>query len=228
MWVTHITSLFYSYCIRAPPKCQVACRKKQKRVTAEKPWAEDVGDQYVFVGIDTETKLIPAFAVGKRDARTATRFMADLQGRLRERIQLTTDGFVPYTEAVEGAFGSEVDYAKLVKLYASLSSDEGRYSPAKVSGAIPSVLMGYPNPRKISTSSYVERQNLTMRMQMRRFTRLTNGFSKKLENLKCALALYFAFYNFVRVHRTLRVTPAMAAGVTNRLWDVKDLVGLTN
>lgn len=184
-----------------------------------------MGDQYVFVALDAETKLIPSYLVGKRDGETALRFMMGLQERLQGngRIQLTSDGLRAYIDAVEQTFGSEIDYAQLVKLYSAENPGPGRYSPPRVSEVISTVINGNPDPGLISTS-YVERQNLTMRMAIRRFTRLTNAFSKKLANLKAALALHFAYYNFVRIHRPLRVTPAMAAGVTGRLWDLSGLV----
>jgi len=179
----------------------------------------------VFVALDAETKLIPNYTVGKRDMKTTFEFIFDLQERLTERVQLTTDGFQPYWDAIEQAFGSEVDYASLIKRYASVNPGPGRYSPPKVSGVVPSIHTGKPDIKKISTS-FIERQNLTMRMQMRRLTRLTNGFSKKLDNLKAALALHFAYYNFVRIHKTLGFTPAMAAGVSDTLWKIEDLVEL--
>ena len=200
-------------------------RKKERRLTDEEKLNAEIGDQYVFVALDAESKLIPSYMVGKRDGQTALRFMLDLQNRLtgNGRIQLTSDGFRAYLDAVEQAFGSEIDYAQLVKLYSAENPGPGRYSPPRVSEVISTVINGNPNPSLISTS-YVERQNLTMRMAIRRFTRLSNGFSKKLANLKAAVALHFAYYNFVRIHRTLRVTPAMEAGVTNRLWELADLI----
>ena len=177
------------------------------------------------MALDAETKLVPSYLVGKRDGETALQFMLDLQNRLQGngRIQLTSDGFRAYIDAVEQAFGTDVDFAQLVKLYSAENPGPGRYSPPRVSEVISTVINGNPNPTLISTS-YVERQNLTMRMAIRRFTRLTNAFSKKLENLKAALALHFAYYNFVRIHKTLRVTPAMAAGVTGRLWELAELL----
>ncbi|MFQ5888337.1 MAG: IS1 family transposase, partial [Candidatus Hydrothermarchaeales archaeon] len=200
-------------------------QKKERRLTDKERLNPEIGDQYVFVALDAETKLVPTFTVGKRDRETAIGFMLDLQKRLtgNGRIQLTTDGFQAYITAVEEAFGIDVDFAQLVKLYNAENPGPGRYSPPRVSEVISTIVKGTPNPSLISTS-YVERQNLTMRMQIRRFTRLTNAFSKKLGNLKAALALHFAYYNFVRIHRSLRVTPAMAAGVTNRLWELEQLV----
>lgn len=191
--------------------------KKNRRVRKED--SPDFGDQWVFVAIDAETKLIPAYTVGKRTALTTLNLVEDLAKRLRNRIQLTTDGFRFYVGAVEECFGSEVDFAQLVKLYGDYGQHdaEAKYSPSPIIETIVKIRQGEPDERLISTS-YVERQNLTMRMQMRRFTRLTNAFSKKLENLKAACALHFAHYNFCRIHSSLRITPAMAAGVVNEVW----------
>jgi IS1 family transposase len=177
------------------------------------------------VALDAETKLIPTFLVGKRDGHTALLFMADLSQRLTAngRIQLTTDGFYAYLEAVEQTFGAEIDYAQLVKIYAAIDAGPGRYSPPRVAETVSTVIQGEPDPEHISTS-YVERQNLTMRMAMRRFTRLTNAFSKKLANLRAALALHFTHYNFLRVHSTLRVTPAMEAGITDHVWEWEEVL----
>ncbi len=199
-------------------------RKKERRLTDQERLNPELGDQYVFVALDAETKLIPSYLVGKRDGQTALQFMTDLQNRLQGngRIQLTSDGLKAYIDAVEQTFGADIDYAQLVKLYSAENPGPGRYSPPRVSEVISTVIQGNPDPSRICTS-YVERQNLTMRMAIRRFTRLTNGFSKKLENLKAALALHFAYYNFVRIHKTLRITPAMAAGVTDRLWELREL-----
>lgn len=179
----------------------------------------------MFVALDAETKLIPAFAVGKRDGETALGFLTDLRRRLNGngRIQLTTDGLKAYLGAVEEAFGADVDYAQLVKLYRAENPGPRRYAPPRVSEVVSTPITGNPDPRHISTS-YVERHNLTLRMQIRRFTRLTNAFSKKLANLMAALALYFAYYNFCRVHQTLRVTPAREAGVADRTWALEDLL----
>jgi len=183
----------------------------------------EMGDQYVFVAMDSESKIIPCFRVGKRSAANAWDFMRELEVRLANRVQLTTDGFRPNGPAVEDAFGSGVDYAMLVKMYENDS--RSMYSPGALVDARPIPISGNPKPHLISTS-HIERQNLTIRMQLRRFTRLTNAFSKKLENLKAALALHFAWYNFCRVHQSLRITPAMEAGITDRVWDVAYLIGL--
>ena len=195
---------------------------KEKRLTAEHD-AFTQGDQYVFVAMDAETKLIPSFVVGKRSAANCYYLMRDLSERLATRVQLTTDGFKPYVNAVEDTFGVNVDYAMLVKVYREPVGAEKRHSPGDFVSATPVPIMGQPKPFLISTS-HIERQNLTIRMQLRRFTRLTNAFSKKLENLKAACALHFAWYNFCRVHQTLRVTPAMAAGVTSEIWPLDALL----
>jgi hypothetical protein len=174
--------------------------------------------------MQSDTKLIVSFFVGGRDGDCAKWFMDDVAARLATRVQLTSDGHKAYLEAVEGAFGADVDYAQLIKLYgASPDSFKGRYSPAECTGIKKIPVEGKPDPKHISTS-YVERQNLTMRMSMRRFTRLTNGFSKKVENHVHALALYFIHYNWMRIHKTLRVTPEMAAGLTGKLMDWADIV----
>lgn len=195
--------------------------KKEKRLTGRDNHAE-MGDQYVFVAMDAETKLVPTFVVGKRNADNAYALMIDLRDRLTSRIQLTTDGFKPYINAVDDAFGSAIDYAMLVKVYGGDEETRERYSPSEIKDIIPIPVMGNPVLRDISTS-YIERQNLTMRMQMRRLTRLTNAFSKKLVNLKAALSLHFAWYNLCRVHSSSRITPAMAAGVSDRIWEISEL-----
>ena len=196
---------------------------KAKNVKPEK--ADQWGDVWTWVALDADSKLVPAWRIGPRDLATAYDFMHDLSERLANRIQLTTDGYQIYVEAVESAFNLQVDYAMLVKVYGPDPEPDKRYSPAKCHGAIPKAISGTPDPKHVSTS-YVERQNLTMRMSMRRFTRLTNAFSKKVEMHAHSVALHFMYYNFVKVHSSLRMTPAMAAGVTDRLWDLKDLVGL--
>jgi hypothetical protein len=174
---------------------------------------------------DADTKLIASWLVGSRDAESAYEFMQDVAGGLRGRVQLTTDGHKPYLNAIEAAFGADMDYAVLQKIYGNEPNPEKRYSPAVCLGCKVENVTGDPNPKHISTS-YVERQNLTMRMSMRRFTRLTNAFSKKVENHAAAVALYFMYYNFGRVHQTLRVTPAMEAGIANHVWTVAEIVGL--
>jgi len=200
------------------------CYAKQKNVAKAKDAPDGAGDVWTWTALDADTKLIVSYLVGGRDAEYAMEFMDDLRSRLANRVQLTTDGHRAYLEAVEGAFGADVDYAQLVKIYgAAPEAFKGRYSPAECIGARKRAVEGRPDIDHVSTS-HVERQNLTMRMSMRRFTRLTNAFSKKLENHIHALALYFAFYNFCRIHKSLRVTPAMAAGITDRLWTLEDIV----
>ena len=202
------------------------CAAKQKNVPNMKKPVDGAGDIWTWTAIDADSKLIVSWFVGPRDGDTAKLFIDDLASRLANRVQLTSDGLKAYLEAVEGAFGADVDYAQLVKLYgASPESAKGRYSPAECTGIIKTEIEGKPDPKHISTS-YVERQNLTMRIGMRRFTRLTNGFSKNAENHAHMVALHFVYYNFCRIHKTLRVTPAMAAGVTDRLWEVSDIVAL--
>ncbi len=200
--------------------------KKQRTMTPQDN-RNLVGDQWTFVAVDPDTKLVPAYLVGKRDLATATRFMTDLSDRLTNRVQLSSDALAAYVEATERAFGADVDYGQAVKFYEAEPIGPGRYSPPKVIRAERTAIVGAPDQKHISTS-IVERQNLTMRMSMRRFTRLTNGFSKKVENHRAAVALHFAHYNFVRLHRTLRVTPAMAAGVCDRLWSLEELVERTS
>ena len=197
---------------------------KQKNVPEEMKGEFGVGDVWTWTAIDAQTKLIPSFMVGDRDARTANAFIDDLKSRLANRVQLTSDGLKVYLEAVEGAFGADIDYAMLHKIYQS-TQEETRYSPAKCIGCETKRVMGNPDPAHISTS-YVERQNLSMRMHMRRFTRLTNAFSKKLKNHLAAVAVYFMYYNFGRIHQTLRVTPAMEAGVADHVWGYDKIVGL--
>jgi IS1 family transposase len=184
------------------------------------------GDTWTWTALDADSKMIVSYFVGGRDSECAMWFMDDLRGRLANRVQLTSDGHKAYLEAVEGAFGGDIDYAMLVKIYGtSPESSKGRYSPAECTGARKERIEGSPDPAHVSTS-YVERHNLTMRMHMRRFTRLTNAFSKKVENHAYAVALHMMYYNFVRIHSKLRVSPAMAAGVADRLWEVSDIVAL--
>jgi IS1 family transposase len=203
--------------------CEVPCRpvqvdeiwsyvgKKQRQLKPTDDRSR-VGDQWMFVAIDSDTKLVPSYLVGKRTALCANIFMRDLSARFANRVQLSSDAMDAYADAVERAFGAEVDYGQAVKFYEAEPIGPGRYSPPKVVDMERSVIAGNPDQSHISTS-HIERQNLTMRMSMRRFTRLTNGFSKKIENMKAAVSLHFAHYNFVRQHKTLRMTPAMAAGV---------------
>lgn len=199
---------------------------KQKNVETAKAAPEHAGDTWTWTALDADNKLIVSWLVGGRDAEYAATFMEDVAGRLANRVQLTTDGLKAYLEAVEGAFGADVDYAQLVKLYGDTpDSAKGRYSPADCTGIRKTRIEGRPDEKHVSTS-YVERQNLTMRMHMRRFTRLTNAFSKKVENHAHAVALHCTFYNFVRIHKTLRCSPAMAAGITDRLWSMEDVVAL--
>src|SRR5579863_5297573 len=202
------------------------CYAKEKNVPADKKGQFGYGDVWTWVAIDADTKLVPSFMVGNRDGQSARIFIDDLASRLAHRVQLTTDGLRAYLDAVEGAFGSEIDYAILVKTYES-SQEETRYSPAVCTSCQSQPIMGSPDPKHISTS-YVERQNLTMRMCMRRFTRLTNAHSKKVENLAYAVALYFMYYNFARVHETIRCTPAMEAGVCDYVWSIQEIVGLAD
>ena len=196
--------------------------KKQKQLT-QKEDRSQVGDQWTFVAIDPETKLVPVHLVGKRDLPTATAFMTDLAGRLSNRVQLSSDALKAYVEATEQAFGADVDYGQAVKFYDAEPAGAGRYSPSRVIRTEKEAIAGNPDEDHISTS-LVERQNLTMRMSMRRFTRLTNGFSKKVENHRAAIALHFAHYNFARLHSTIECTPAMAAGISRHLWSLDELV----
>jgi IS1 family transposase len=200
---------------------------KQKNVATAKAAPDAAGDTWTWTAIDADSKLIVSYLVGGRDSEYAMWFIDDLAARLANRVQLTSDGHRAYLEAVEGAFGADVDYAQLVKLYGSEGGkgSETRYSPAECTGIRKRRVEGNPDDAHVSTS-YVERQNLTMRMHMRRFTRLTNAFSKKVENHAHAVALHMMYYNFVRIHKTLRVTPAMAAGVADRLWEIADIAKL--
>lgn len=197
---------------------------KEKNTSAEKK-AEGWGDCWTWTSICADTKLIPCWYVGTRDAGAAYHFMHDLADRLAHRVQLTTDGHKPYLIAVEDAFGGEVDYAQLIKIYGEGPKTEARYSPAQCMGTRQAVISGKPDKAHISTS-FIERSNLTIRMGNRRFTRLTNAFSKKVENHEHMLALFFCYYNFAKIHQTLRVTPAMAAGVSTRVWEISDIVAL--
>lgn len=201
------------------------CYAKEKNVPKDKKGQFGYGDVWTWTAICADSKLIPSFMIGNRDGETAKIFIDDLKSRLAHRVQLTTDGHRPYLEAVENAFGDDIDYAMLIKIYGSEPEGEKRYSPPKCISAEKVPVTGKPDNKHVSTS-YVERQNLTMRMGMRRFTRLTNGFSKKVENLFYATALHFMYYNFRRIHQTLRVTPAMEAGVTDHVWNLENIVKL--
>jgi IS1 family transposase len=199
---------------------------KAKNVPDAKAAPEEAGDTWTWTALDADTKLIVSWLVGGRDAGYATEFMQDVAERLATRVQLTTDGHKAYLDAVEDAFGAGVDYAQLVKLFGSApEAAKGRYSPAECTGVRKTAVTGRPDKAHVSTS-FVERQNLTMRMHMRRFTRLTNGFSKKLENHVHMVALYAVWYNFVRIHKAVRITPATASGLTDRLWGVEDVAAL--
>ncbi len=196
---------------------------KQKNVKTAKAAPSEAGDTWTWTALDSDSKLIVSWLVGGRNSEYAIEFMDDLRSRLANRVQLMTDGHKAYLEAVEGAFGGDVDYAQLIKLYGEAPEAQKRYSPAACVGARKRRIEGNPDPAAVSTS-YVERQNLTMRMHMRRFTRLTNAFSKKFENHMHMVALYTVWYNFIRIHKTLRVTPAMEAGLSKTVWDMEDLV----
>lgn len=198
--------------------------KKQKQLRHDEVDNPRLGDQYVFVAIDAETKLVPAYRVGKRTGRLATSFLMEVATRIMTRFQLSTDAFAPYREAVDRVFGEDIHYAQIHKHYGEEPGGEKRYSPANIIRVTKEILLGEPNPKHVSTS-YVERQNLTMRMQMRRFTRLTNAFSKKYEYLDAAISLHFFHYNFMRLHQTLRVTPAMEAGISKHLWTWGEFLG---
>jgi IS1 family transposase len=201
------------------------CYAKDKNVPADKRGQFGVGSVWTWTAMDADTKLIPSWKVGDRGAATAYELMTDLASRLASRVQLTRDGLRVYLNAVEDAFGSEIDYAMLVKIYGNDAANDTKYSPAECIGCQTVAVTGRPNPKHISTS-YVERQNLTMRMNMRRFTRLTNAFSKKIENHEASVALHFMYYNFCRIHQTLRVTPAMAAGVSDHVWSLEEVAAL--
>lgn len=206
------------------------CYSKEKNVAPENKGVLGHGDVYTWTAICSDTKLVPSFMVGKRDEEYAKMFIDDLASRLANRVQLTTDGHKPYIEAVEGAFGNNIDYAMLVKHYSNpgeAKQAQKRYSPSQFVSADKRRIAGDPDVKAVSTS-HVERQNLTMRMGMRRFTRLTNGFSKKIENLECAVAMHFMYYNFGRIHKTLRVTPAMQAEVADHVWSLEEIAALAD
>ena len=198
---------------------------KEKNVRRAKSAPPEAGDVWTWVAIDADTKLVPSWRVGDRSVETAMAFVDDLRSRLAVRPQITSDGYHIYLNAIESAFGSDVDYAMLVKMYGESSEGQKRYSPAECIGIRKMRIQGEPDPRHVSTS-FAERQNLTLRMQSRRFTRLTNAFSKKLENHALSVALHYMHYNFCRVHKTLRVTPAMEAVLTDHVWSIQELCGL--
>ena len=198
---------------------------KQKNVATAKDAPEGAGDTWTWTALDADSKMIVSYLVGGRDSEYAMCFMDDLAARLANRVQLTSDGHRAYLEAVEGAFGADMDSAQLVKMYGNTIGAPGRYSPAECTGSKKIRREGNPDIAQVSTS-HVKRHNLTMRMHMRRFTRLTNAFSKKVENHAHAVALHMMYYNFVRIHKALRVTPDMAAGVTDRLWEIADIAKL--
>jgi len=217
--------------VRNVPVADVQCdeiwgyvgKKEQNKWMAEAN-RKDLGDAYTFVAIERDSKLVLTFHLGRRDQASTTAFIGKLRkATAPNRFQITTDGFAGYPTAIDYALIDRCDYAQLVKVYASPRDGEARYSPADVVGAVPNPVMGNPDPERICTS-HIERQNLTMRMQIRRLTRLTNAFSKKWTNLKAALGLYFAWYNFCRIHRTIRMTPAMEAGLVDRVWEIDDLL----
>ena len=223
---------FHNEAVRNVPAKRVQCDEiwsfcyaKQKNVAAAKAAPDGAGDVWTWTALDADSKLIVAFLVGGRDAGYAHEFMLDVADRLANRVQLTTDGHRAYLDAVEDAFGANVDYAMLVKMYGETTAAPGRYSPAECTGIKKTRIEGKPDLKHVSTS-YLERQNLTMRMSMRRFTRLTNGFSKKVESHADMVALYTVWYNFVRQHKTLRCSPAMAAGLSATLWSMEDVVKL--
>jgi len=204
--------------------------KQKNAPTSKRAGDPTIGDCWTWTAIDGDSKLLVSYMVGGRDAEFALMLMDDLRGRLANRVQLTTDGHRAYLQAVEEAFGADVDYGMLVKLYGAETGGQGherKYSPSECVGARKDAITGNPDPKHVSTS-YVERANLTMRMSMRRFTRLTNAFSKKLANHAHMVALYALWYNFVRIHKTLRVTPAMAAGIEKRLWSMEDVVAIVD
>lgn len=199
------------------------CGMKQKNVPLSKSNQFGIGDVWTWVAIDADTKLVPCWYIGDRSANSAAVFMHDLADRLRYRVQLTSDGHRAYLTAVEEAFGADIDYSQLIKIYGNSPEAETRYSPCECIGAKQERIIGNPDPLHVSTS-YVERQNLTMRMSMRRFTRLTNGFSKKLENHFYAVAIHYMHYNWCRIHKTLRCTPAMEAGLTDHVWEISEML----
>lgn len=230
----HACANYHDKTVRSVPSKRIQCDEiwsfcyaKQKNVPQEKQGQLGFGDLWNWVAIDPDSKLVVSWHVGHRDVTDAVMFMEDLKSRLKDRIQLTSDGHRPYLQAVATAFNHDCDYAMLQKVYGTDTQPKGqtRYSPAKLTDIKIITICGLPHRNHISTSM-VERQNLTMRMSLRRFTRLTNGHSKKLENHVCALALYFHYYNFARVHQTLRVTPGMEAGISDHVWSLEEIASL--
>jgi IS1 family transposase len=201
------------------------CYAKEKNVTPEIASTRIAGDVWTFIAIEAQTKLVISWMVGRRDAGFATDFLQDVSKRVRDRVQLTTDGHKMYLNAVIDAFADDIDYAQLVKIYGNDPEAQKRYSPAQCLGINRELILGNPDPKHISTS-YVERQNLNLRMQNRRFTRLTNAFSKKIENHIHMLAVFHMYHNFARIHHTLRVTPAMEAGISNHVWSIQEIVAM--
>jgi len=201
------------------------CCCKQKQVTPEIAEQRIAGDIWTWAAIDADTKLVPCWTLGKRDGETADAFVSDMASRLADRTQITSDGLAAYMDAIVKSFGEDVDYAKLVKYYGNEPEDQRRYSPAVCTGCRKQEMIGDPDPKHISTS-YIERQNLTMRMGMRRFTRLTNAFSKSIIHHAAAVSLHMMYYNFARVHQTLKTTPAVAAGVADHAWSIEEIVAL--
>jgi IS1 family transposase len=206
-------------------ECWAFVYAKQKQVTPEMAEERYAGDAWTWAAIDADTKLVPCWTVGRRDPETATAFVSDLAGRLTDRVQLTSDGLRTYLTAVTSAFGESIDYAMLVKVYGNDPEAEKRYSPAVCTACRKDAIIADPDPEHISTS-YIERQSLTMRMGIRGFTRLTNAFSKKVENHAAAVSLHMMYYNFARVHQTLKTTPAVAAGVAGRVWSIEEIIAL--
>ena len=201
------------------------CYAKEKNVPQDRKGRFGFGDVWTWVALDADTKLVPCWLIGDRSAVAAEEFMLDLKSRLASRVQLTTDGHRAYLVAVEKVFGADVDYSQLIKLYGKPPEPDTRYSPGECIGCKHERIMGKPDRRHISTS-FVERQNLTMRMSIRRFARLTNAFSKKIENHAAAVAVFYMYYNFARIHQSLRITPAMAAGVSDHVWEIEEILGL--
>ena len=201
------------------------CYCKQKQVTAEIAAERIAGDIWTWAAIDADTKLVPCWTLGKRDGETADAFVSDMASRLADRAQITSDGLAAYMDAIVKAFGENVDYAKLIKYYGQEPGGERRYSPAICTGCEKREMIGSPDPKHVSTS-FIERQNLTMRMGIRRFTRLTNAFSKKVENHAAAVSLHMMYYNFGRSHQTLKTSPAVAAGVVDHIWSIEEIIAL--